>query len=112
MKSLLTLIAGLVVTTGALAQQPVAVWQALGFQQILAATVNTGASLTVPAGARMAQICADTQAVRWRDDGSAPTAAIGIILASGNCMIYSGPLNKIQFISQAAGANLNVSYYR
>lgn len=80
----------------------------LGYQQILPST-STG--LTVPATATYAIIQAEGQAVRWRDDGTAPTAAIGMVIGVGGELSYDGNLNAIRFIEAAATAKLNVSYY-
>lgn len=86
-----------------------------GFQQIAAATLDTGGSLTVPNTAQQPPsyvlLSPDTQAVRFRDDGTAPTAAIGIVIAVGTIFKYEGDLKAIRFISATAGANLNISYY-
>lgn len=55
---------------------------------------------------------AETQNVRWRDDGTAPTASVGMILIAGDAPYpYDGDLSKIQFIEVTASAKLNVSYY-
>jgi hypothetical protein len=81
----------------------------LGFEQIT--SLAAAAALTVPAGAVSALIQPDTQAVTWRDDGTAPTAAIGIVIAAGETFEYAGDLSAIRFIEIVAGANLNVSYY-
>ena len=84
----------------------------LGFQQL---TVSTSAlGLTVPTGASRALIrVAGANGVTWRDDGTAPTAAIGHLLVSTDpFLLYDGELSKIQFIrTGAADATLNVSYY-
>ena len=94
----------------ALAQQPFS-FTAMGYQQITGPVAAT--NLTVPSGgAKIAQICIETQAVRYRDDGVAPTAAIGIPVAAGTCFQYSGPLTVVQFIQQAATAVIDVAYYR
>lgn len=77
-----------------------------------ALSVNSATSLTVPTGAYIAEICAESQAVRYRDDGSAPTASTGIPVASGTCFQYSGPLSAVQFIAQTSGATIDVSYYK
>ena len=53
----------------------------------------------------------ETQNVRWRDDGTAPTASVGMPLAAGETLNYDGDLNRIRFIQQSSGAVLNVSYY-
>jgi len=81
----------------------------LGFQQITVLTASVG--LTVPATATYAIIQAEAQAVRWRDDGTAPTAAIGMTIAAGGELRYDGNLNAIRFIEAAATAKLNVSFY-
>jgi hypothetical protein len=83
--------------------------QCLGYQQITSLSNST--ALTVPAGATMALIVAETQAVRWRDDGTAPTASVGMPLAVGTSLSYDGDLKAIRFIQQTASATLNVSYY-
>lgn len=95
------------------AQQATQVYLPLGYAQIAAGGLASAVPLpSIPAGPRMAQICVEAQAVRWRDDGVAPTAAIGMPMAVGSCMIYSGSIAAIQFIQQTAGAILDVSYYR
>lgn len=81
----------------------------LGYQQIT--SLSASAALTVPTGATMALIVADTQGVRWRDDGIAPTASVGMPLAVGVSLSYDGDLKAIRFIQQAASATLNISYY-
>lgn len=69
----------------------------------------------VPAGTNYAVICAYTQGVVWRDDGVSPTAvpgAGGQGLAAGQCIPYNGNFGQIQFIQQAGGAILGVTFYR
>ena len=94
-----------------------AVTSRLGYQQITSLSAATG--LTVPdkdlqglAGSpRIAIITAEGQAVRWRDDGVAPTASVGMPLAAGATLQYDGDLTQIQFIEQTASAKLNITYY-
>jgi hypothetical protein len=95
-----------------------AITSCLGYQQISALTSATG--LTVPqldpvTGLNLKPVIAlitpESQAVRWRDDGTAPTAAIGMPLAAGVTLQYDGDLNKIKFIEQLASAKINISYY-
>jgi hypothetical protein len=83
--------------------------QCLGYQRISGLSAST--ALTVPAGATLALIVAESQNVRWRDDGTAPTASIGMPLAIGVSLSYDGDLKAIRFIEVLASANLNVSYY-
>jgi hypothetical protein len=72
-----------------------------------------GSPAAIPAGAGLcAVIVAEAQAVMWRDDGTAPTPTVGMPLGTGVEFDYAGTLSKIQFIGQAAGATLNVSYYK
>lgn len=94
-----------------------AVTSCLGYQQIT--SLSTAASLTVPVVDKnglnqkptFALIIAETQNVRWRDDGTAPTASVGMPLIVGVPLQYDGDLSKIQFIEQTASAKLNISYY-
>ena len=90
----------------------------MGYQQITGLSVAKG--LTVPTidpntgltvKANFALITPDTNGVRWRDDGTAPTASIGMPLAAGVTLQYDGDLSKIKFIESTASAVLNVSYY-
>lgn len=81
----------------------------LGYQQIT--SLSSATNLTVPAGASMAVIVVEGQGVRWRDDGTAPTSTVGMPLAVGSSMNYDGDMKKVQFIQQASGGILNISYY-
>lgn len=94
-----------------------AVTSCLGYQQITSLSAATG--LTVPTNdssgnkqqPTFALIIAETQGVRWRDDGTNPTASVGMPLAVGVPLQYDGDLTKIKFIEQTASAKLNISYY-
>lgn len=86
----------------------------LGYQQIT--SVSSAVGLTVPALAdgrlsNLAIITPQTQAVRYRDDGTDPSATVGMPLAVGATLEYNGDLKKIKFFEQAASAAINVSYY-
>jgi hypothetical protein len=80
-----------------------------GYQQL---AVDTAQSLTVPTGAAYALVVAEGQAVRWRDDGTPPGATVGMPLAVGTYRLFDTALARLQFIGQAAGAKVNVSYYK
>ena len=82
----------------------------LGFQQLTGLSAAKG--LTVPPGATFALVSPETQAVRWRDDGTAPTATVGMPLAVNLPPVPLANLAALQFIEQTASAVLNVSYYR
>ena len=89
----------------------------LGYQQITSLSAST--ALTVPimdvnglsCRPAIAIITPETQAVRWRDDGVAPTASVGMPLAVGVTLQYDGDITQIRFIEQAASAKLNITYY-
>lgn len=66
----------------------------------------------IPKGARAALIEAETQSIRWRDDGTAPTATVGHVIAAGSSMFYEfGPLSNVQIIETAASAKANITFY-
>ena len=82
----------------------------IGYQQIT--SLASATNLTVPTtGGQVAWalICAETAGVRWRDDGTAPTASVGQPLAAGQCFQYAGPLLTIQFIAQTGSPVLDIS---
>lgn len=85
-----------------------------GFQPIDTATLATAQSLTAPAvdRANVAMIQAEGGTLRYRDDGTAPTAAVGTLISQGETLPYQGDLTKIQIIRTAAGAIANIHYYR
>lgn len=80
-----------------------------GYQQIT--SLGSAVGLTVPAKATFAIIQTETQPVRWRDDGTAPTASVGVPLETGDEFFYTGNLSAIKFIETASAAKLNISYY-
>lgn len=90
----------------------------LGYQQITVLTASTALSVPVrdinglSSTPTVAIIVPEGQGVRWRDDGTAPTATVGMPLSAGSVLMYDGDLTRIRFIQQAATAILNVSYYK
>lgn len=82
----------------------------LGYQQIT--DLSSAVGLTVPAGTIFALVTPETQAVRWKGDGTNPTAAVGYPLAAGNELeIDAADLGSFKFIEQTASASLNVVYF-
>lgn len=82
----------------------------LGFQQIT--SLSSAAGLTIPDGTVRIVVHAETQNVRWRDDGTDPTASIGMILTTTGELSYnSASLPRLKFIETAASAKINVTYY-
>jgi len=95
-----------------------AITACMGYQQIT--SLSSAQGLTVPeidpvsglkAMPTIALITPETNTVRWRDDGTAPTASVGMPLAAGVTLQYDGDLKKIKFIEQTASAKINISYY-
>lgn len=81
-----------------------------GYQQIT--SLNIVKALTVPKYAKLVMIQAESQAVRWRDDGTNPSGTVGMVLAAGDTLVYTGKFAAIKFIEAAASAKLNVTYYK
>ena len=74
------------------------------------AAVTTGG---IPPGATMVTLQAETANVRYRDDGGAPTSAIGSQIASGlNPFLYTGTLTKLQFIAASGSPLADFNFYR
>lgn len=87
----------------------------LGYCQLATLTASTllsSCSGGIPTGATAAYIQAEAQAVRYRDDGTAPTASVGMPIASGGSIYYAGTLTAVRVIEQTASAKLNVLFYR
>lgn len=95
--------------------------QPLGYAQLTSidsstlvssATFGTATSAGIPAGTSLLIIIPQTQAIRWRDDGTAPTATVGYPLAVGQELRYTGRGQaNLRVISQVAGAAINITAY-
>ena len=82
----------------------------LGYQQI--SGLSSAVGFTIPSGASVAVVVPQTQAVRWRDDGTDPSATVGMPIAVAERYVFDhAKLPKVKFFEQAASAVLNVSYY-
>lgn len=79
-----------------------------GYQQLTGLGAATG--LTVPSGALFALVQVETP-VRWRDDGTSPTASVGMPMSAGDQMFYDGDLAAIKIIATGASAIANITYY-
>ena len=116
----LATLVGVVGTTTPAAADPPLRQTALGFcslSSLASSTAITTCSNWSAASATVnyAVICAYVSGVVYRDDGVAPTATPGTGgqgISSGTCLPYSGPIQNLQFIQQAAGAILGISLYR
>jgi hypothetical protein len=85
-----------------------------GYIQVSVTTVQ---SLTIPSACNgaptLAVIKAETQAIRYRDDGVAPTATVGQPVAVTDApILYEGTISALQFIAQTSGGVVDVLLYR
>lgn len=114
LRSLLVMVAllgGLIVPATTPAKSEVGfIYIPLSYQQITSLSAST--ALTVPAQATMALISVEGAAIRYRDDGTAPTASVGMPVAVGQAFQYTGTLSAIRIIQQSASATINVIYYK
>ena len=85
-------------------------YRLLGYQQITSLAAAVGFS-SVPTGAEFVRIQCEDQAVRWRDDGTDPTASVGMLLYPDCLIEYEGSLAAIKFIETAASAKVNCTFY-
>lgn len=91
----------------------------LGYAQVAAGGADTAIALTSvfaggvpPAGTARLVFKPAAQAIRFRDDGVAPTAAIGYPVAVGVEYSYNGRgMANLQVIAQVAGAVIDVLAY-
>ncbi len=86
-----------------------------GFNQIISLGTARGlgyglTSDAIPAESVFALIQAEGD-IRWRDDGTNPTATIGMLLADGDSIWYTGSdLTKMKLITN--GSQANISFYK
>jgi hypothetical protein len=96
--------------------------KALGYAQFAAggvdastlvstATFGSAAGAGIPNGTQRILIQCAAQAIRWRDDGTAPTAAVGYPLAVGVDLVFTGNFANLRLIAQVAGAIVNLVAY-
>lgn len=86
----------------------------LGYCQLNvdAATRLSACSGGIPAGAMIADISIETQAIRYRTDGTNPTTSVGMPIAAGAGKIFTlTDLSQIRMIAQVAGAVVNIEFY-
>ena len=88
-----------------------------GFQQITAATLAASTPLIIPTHPstgekpNAAMMTSFTGNVRYRDDGSAPTAAIGLRLVAGvDPYLYMGNLETFRAIAEGGSPTLDITY--
>lgn len=90
----------------------------MGFETITVSSVaigfTTSAISTSTATAKAAVWYVATNAINYREDGTNPTAVVGIPVAASTYGTTCGQkaVSQIRFIRQSADATLSVHYYR
>lgn len=85
-----------------------------GYQQLTVDATAGGLALTVPANTTRALLNVEAAALRWTDDGTAPTASIGTLQKADTYFELNGPESLKAFRAikdDATDAVLNISYY-
>lgn len=87
---------------------------ALTHKSYIQSSVLSGAfAFTVPTGSMIAIVSVESNGVRYRTDGTLPTATVGMPIASGSSVILCGLdiLTNFTVISQAGTATVNMDFY-
>lgn len=91
----------------------------MAYEQLTISSTALPFTATVysPAGqfpADMAQFTVETNALRYRDDGLNPTAAVGFPISTATPYLVCGTqaIRQARFIRQTSDGTLNVLYYR
>lgn len=86
----------------------------LGFCQFTAGSADlVSASCTggVPQNTVAAVIVVETANIRWRDDGTAPTTTVGMLMLSGSSLYYQGNLTTLQTVAVSGSPVVDISFY-
>lgn len=79
--------------------------------QLLDASLVDGA--TISANVTHVYIQAEAQTLRWRSDGTAPTAAVGFNLTAGQILVLTrSEFTNFRIIEATAGGIANVQAYK
>lgn len=84
----------------------------LGQVQLGTGVITSATLVTVISGANALLINPEVQNIRFRDDGTAPTTGIGILVTAGSIYEYTGNIGALQIIGAAGGAICNLSQYK
>jgi hypothetical protein len=80
----------------------------LGFRQITGLSSAKGCPLANGSAVMFRPMA---QAIRYRLDGVAPTASIGMHVAVGECVWFVGDLTKLSFIEVTSGATIDLHVF-
>lgn len=82
----------------------------LGYAQATLST-TTPYQVVAPSGTLYLLAIVTTQDARWRDDGTDPTATIGMPLNVGATLVHDTDNTALRFTAQTAGSILNLAFY-
>lgn len=88
--------------------------QVKGTQQLTAVQLGSAIGLTIPAGADRCIVQAEGAPVRYRLDGTSPTAAIGMRLLQTDSpreFVLEVGMETVKFIAESGSPLLNVTYF-
>lgn len=81
-----------------------------GYQKVTVSSTSIG--LSPPFEAEIGVATLETNPVRYRDTGTAPTATDGLrMVENSSIVICEGSLRDIEFIATGADATLHILYY-
>lgn len=82
----------------------------LGYAQ---QTVSSSAAnlSSIPDGARYALLTPADGVIRFRDDGTDPTASVGHPVFAEDHLFYDGHLHEVRVIADDTDVELNITYY-
>lgn len=84
----------------------------IAYEQITALSSAVGMTAATYDGAGLCVLQAETQTVRYRSDGTDPTASVGMRLTPDVLYPFSGEeMSDLKFIEQDSGAKLNIECY-
>lgn len=90
-------------------------YDSLGYGQLTSLSSSTLVSSVtggIPAGTEQVVLQAETQNVRYRDDNTAPTASVGMILQANVIYTFTvAQIAQMKVIEVAANAKLNMTFY-
>lgn len=65
----------------------------------------------IPSNSNFVWVCPEGANVRWRGDGTDPTATVGNLIQVGQTVKITSNLANLRFIQTAATATLNINFY-
>lgn len=83
----------------------------LSFQPLTGLSTAKGLP-NIPIDANMALIAIDDAPIRWRDDGTDPTAAIGTMELPTGKLRYEGALSRLRLIETTPSATCQITYWK